>query len=263
MIALNGLPQLYHPLFNAPNFRNGATTDKFFLCLEAHDPEVFAGGDAGVSRAVSRRSPWWRWSINADRTRIASRRTSSACGRLRGCAALALLAGCRQDMQDQPKFVPQRGTTLLRRRPLGRVRRWRTRWRAASCMKTAYFYTGLINGKEGDALPFPVTMEVLERGQERYNIYCTPCHSRVGNGAGMIVQRGYKPAGNFHYGAPPGRAAGPLLLRDDQRLRRDAGLCRAADAGRPLGGRGVHPGAAAEPERESRPMFLRACRCRT
>ena len=39
MIALNGMPQLYHPVFNAPNFRNGATTDKFFLCLEAHDPK--------------------------------------------------------------------------------------------------------------------------------------------------------------------------------------------------------------------------------
>ena len=39
MIALNGMPQLYHPVFNAPNFRNGATTDKFFLCLEAADPK--------------------------------------------------------------------------------------------------------------------------------------------------------------------------------------------------------------------------------
>ncbi len=56
-------------------------------------------------------------------------------------------------------------------------------------------------------MPFPVTMQVLDRGQERFNIYCTPCHSRVGNGAGMIVERGYKPAGNFH---DPKRLAEPL-----------------------------------------------------
>ena len=42
----------------------------------------------------------------------------------------------------------------------------------------------MVNGKEGDGLPFPATLQVLERGQERYNVYCTPCHSRVGNGIG-------------------------------------------------------------------------------
>ena len=47
-------------------------------------------------------------------------------------------------------------------------------------------------------MPFPVTMEVLKRGEERFNVYCTPCHSRVGNGEGEIVQRGYKPAANLH-----------------------------------------------------------------
>ena len=62
----------------------------------------------------------------------------------------------------------------------------------------SYFYTGLTNGQEGSTIPFPVTMEVLQRGQERYNIYCSACHSRVGNGVGMIVQRGYSKAANFH-----------------------------------------------------------------
>jgi Cytochrome C oxidase, cbb3-type, subunit III len=118
---------------------------------------------------------------------------------LAGAATLAALAmaGCRQDMHDQPKFVPQRGTDFY---PDGRSVRPQVENTVArgQLHEDAYFYTGMQNGKEGDAMPFPVTMDVLERGQERYNVYCTPCHSRVGNGAGMIVMRGYRPAGNFH-----------------------------------------------------------------
>jgi cytochrome c553 len=112
-------------------------------------------------------------------------------------AGTALLAGCRQDMQDQPKFFPQRGTNFY---PDGRSVRPQVENTVArgQLHEDSYFYTGLIDGKEGDALPFPVTLQVLARGQERYNIYCTPCHSRVGNGEGMIVQRGYAPAGNYH-----------------------------------------------------------------
>jgi mono/diheme cytochrome c family protein len=100
-------------------------------------------------------------------------------------------------MQNQPKFVPQRSTTFFTD---GRSVRPQVPHTVAreQLGEDSFFYTGLMNGKEIDALPFPATTAVLARGQERYNIYCTPCHSRVGNGAGMIVQRGYKPAGNFH-----------------------------------------------------------------
>lgn len=126
--------------------------------------------------------------------------SSSVVGRIAALCAFAaagLLAGCRQDMHDQPKFIPQRGTDFYADGRSARPQVENTVARG-QLHEDAYFYTGMQDGKEGNVMPFPVTMEVLQRGQERYNIYCTPCHSRVGNGAGMIVQRGYRPAGNFH-----------------------------------------------------------------
>jgi mono/diheme cytochrome c family protein len=114
-----------------------------------------------------------------------------------GLSAMGLLAGCRQDMHDQPKFFPQRGTTFYADGRSVRPQVENTVARG-QLHEDSYFSTGLIDGKEGDAMPFPATLEVLARGQERYNVYCTPCHSRVGNGEGMIVQRGYAPAGNYH-----------------------------------------------------------------
>jgi Cytochrome C oxidase, cbb3-type, subunit III len=110
---------------------------------------------------------------------------------------LLLAAGCRQDMQNQPRMFPQRGTTLFAD---GRSVRPQVAHTVArgQLYENEYFYTGLMDGKEANMMPFPVTMQVLARGRERFNVYCTPCHSRVGNGAGMIVDRGYKPAGNFH-----------------------------------------------------------------
>ena len=116
---------------------------------------------------------------------------------LAGIAALSLIAGCRQDMQDQPKMIPQRGTHFFAD---GRSARSQVQGTVARNEVDIddYFHTGLLNGKEQDAMPFPVNAQVMARGQERFNIYCTPCHSRVGNGDGMIVARGYKPAGNFH-----------------------------------------------------------------
>ena len=112
-------------------------------------------------------------------------------------ASVVVLAGCRQDMHDQPKFYPQRGTTFYADGRSVRPQVQNTVGRS-QLHEDMYFYTGMVDGQEGNALPFPVTLDVLQRGQERYNIYCSACHSRVGNGVGMIVQRGYAKAGNFH-----------------------------------------------------------------
>ncbi len=121
-----------------------------------------------------------------------------------GLAALLFVAGCRQDMQDQPKMDPQRGSNFFADHRGARPQVLNTVARG-QLHDDSYFYTGVVQGPNGyrqelDALPseIPLTMEVLERGQERFNIYCTPCHSRVGNGLGEIVQRGFKPAANFH-----------------------------------------------------------------
>ncbi len=111
--------------------------------------------------------------------------------------ALALLSACRLDMHVQPKMKPLRESDFFpdlrgsRPLPAGTVARGQLR-------DDAYFYSGMINGKPGDVMPFPATREVLERGRERFNIYCSPCHSRVGDGNGMIVQRGYRRPPSFH-----------------------------------------------------------------
>jgi len=119
-----------------------------------------------------------------------------------GLSLLLLIAGCRQDMQDQPKLTSQRGSEFFADHRGARPQVANTVARG-QLREDSYFYTGVVEGANGyreeqDLMPFPVTMEVLKRGQERFNIYCSPCHSRVGNGRGAIVERGFKPAGNYH-----------------------------------------------------------------
>jgi mono/diheme cytochrome c family protein len=121
---------------------------------------------------------------------------------LAACFALLFIAGCRQDMQNQPKLIPQRGSAMFADHRGARPQVANTVARG-QLREDSYFYTGVIEGPNGyreeqNQLPFPATIEVLRRGQERFNIYCSPCHSRVGNGLGAIVERGYKPAANLH-----------------------------------------------------------------
>ena len=71
-----------------------------------------------------------------------------------------------------------------------------------------HLYTGKVNGELATTFPFPITKADLDRGQERFNIYCSPCHGRTGEGNGMVVQRGYRQPPSYHIDrlrqAPPG-----------------------------------------------------------
>jgi len=112
-------------------------------------------------------------------------------------AVLALAPGCRQDMHDQPKLQPMEHSTFFAD---GRASRPLVRGTVArGHLKENRAYTSG-RGKEGYAkqFPMPVTGKLLERGHERYDIYCTPCHDRSGEGNGMIVQRGFPKPPNLH-----------------------------------------------------------------
>ena len=110
-----------------------------------------------------------------------------------------LITGCRQpqEMADQPSHRPLDGSVFFkdgqasRQLPAGVVAR-------GARDRDPFFYTGKIDGKPLDAFPFAVTMEVLARGQERYDVFCSPCHDRLGTGRGMVVQRGYRQPRSFH-----------------------------------------------------------------
>ena len=131
--------------------------------------------------------------------------------RARAVAMLLALAGvsgaCRQDMHDAPRYDPLEASTVLRKgssaQPLvaGTVPRGFLR-------EDAGFYTGVVDNTPVATFPFAITRADLDRGEERFNIYCSPCHGRTGEGNGMVVQRGYRQPPSYHIDrlrqAPPG-----------------------------------------------------------
>ena len=105
--------------------------------------------------------------------------------------------GCRRDMQDQPKYIPLRQSTFFgddrSARPLvpGTVAR-------GHLHEDTLLETGKAGKDDATVFPFKVDARVLERGRERYDIYCSPCHGRTGDGDGMIVQRGFRHPPSYH-----------------------------------------------------------------
>ena len=117
------------------------------------------------------------------------------------------LTACQQKMADQPRYEPLQKSEFFddqrASRPLveGTVAR-------GHLDADEQLYAGTVGGAPAATFPFPIDRQALRRGQERYNIFCSPCHDRVGTGQGMIVQRGYRPPPSFHIdrlrAAPPG-----------------------------------------------------------
>jgi hypothetical protein len=103
-----------------------------------------------------------------------------------------------RDMFNQPRYNPQAESRFFAdssdmRQPVpGTVPRSYLR------SDSIYYYGMDSEGNYIKQSPVPVTMELLERGRQRYNIYCSPCHSRLGDGKGIVVQRGYIPPPTFH-----------------------------------------------------------------
>ncbi len=112
-------------------------------------------------------------------------------------ACAAALAGCRQDMHNQPRYKPLAGTDFFGDGRSARPEVEGTVARGHLRIDTAR-YTGRVNDQDVDVFPFPITRADLLRGQVRYNIYCSPCHSRIGDGNGMIVLRGFHQAASYH-----------------------------------------------------------------
>lgn len=114
-----------------------------------------------------------------------------------GALACVTLAACRHDMHEQPRYdalaVSHFFSDERSARPMidGTVARGHLRIDEAR-------YTGKLDGDDVDQFPIPIAKEDIERGQDRFNIYCTPCHGRLGDGNGMVVLRGFRQPPSYY-----------------------------------------------------------------
>jgi cytochrome c553 len=105
--------------------------------------------------------------------------------------------GCRRGMEDQPKLKAMTASDFFTD---GRS----ARQPVAGTVARGHFhddelmFDGKTNGRDAAVFPFPVTKDVLARGQERYDIFCAVCHDRAGTGNGIVVQRGFPKPASFH-----------------------------------------------------------------
>ena len=111
--------------------------------------------------------------------------------------AVAVGSGCRQDMHDAPRYDPLEKSAFFADEQSARPLVANTVARGL-LREDRHFYEGVLDGKPADTFPMAVTAATLERGHERFNVFCSPCHGRTGEGNGMIVQRGFRKPPSYH-----------------------------------------------------------------
>jgi mono/diheme cytochrome c family protein len=112
-------------------------------------------------------------------------------------ALSAALGACRQDMHDAPRYEPLEASTFFADGRASRLPVANTIARG-QLREDSLLYEGKIDGQLADQFPMAVTADVMARGQERFNVFCSPCHGRTGQGNGMIVQRGFRAPPSYH-----------------------------------------------------------------
>ncbi|TWT45245.1 Cytochrome c [Phycisphaerae bacterium RAS1] len=212
MLALNGLPNFYNAVFRSPRFRR-ATTDRFFIYVEAADPRFNAhstatllsqlGGQVERIEEPTRveQPPRWLFTVGIVAVTL-SLLPLMVIARARVSKSREPKIHIIQDMDNQEKIKAQRASPVFadgrgprfpvgmtREQPLGTTV---ARGDAISLKTDAHFFEGRAGGDWATAFPPQITVDegLLHRGQQRFNIYCAPCHGYDGTGNGTVNNKG-------------------------------------------------------------------------
>ncbi len=200
MLIGSGLPRLRHPVFDAPDFEL-ATRNRFFLVLRADDPALRRRSSGTAARRTAA---------------VASCRGAAMLTRQAICqllaallTALAVLAlgGCERQMRDmyeQPRYDPGEASPLFangmadRPPPPGSVPMAAGVLAMTSSGRRGIDLVESREAAERATTPPAPTAALLQRGRERYDIFCLPCHSPLGDGDGPVVRRGFPRPPSYH-----------------------------------------------------------------